>query len=365
VKTVNLFSTRMQQFKYLGWNPSGSFFQHMGVTVELSRSVQYEDITVRFLTLEMMAPGLMWTVGATQAPTEHYDYQKQRTLVYHSLSPLVIARYLTGSRHRKYAWGTTDCQTFALELMQRLAMHGRRLQSYSGSVHIDVMHPKRVTGWDVQLTQHIKALLNRDAKGIMEVKIGADEHECPGSTGAGMAMSEQANRVWSRCTVPLGIAHVEIQVSDNILGAVQQVLDILSDDDAFGEDSIMFLSVPRLSPDLEHGPLSYAEWKTQNKVQFDTHFLLIIIFTVMLLLVVIWFLIKLVTRFSGTEISARSPWRKTVMPLMFAASLLTGTILAPVAVGVFWHFQKKDSDESGETLQKEEIELTGDAAAAD
>jgi len=365
VKTVTLFSTRLEQLKYMGWNPSGSWYQHMGVTVELSRSVQYENITVRFLTLEMMAPGLMWIIGATQAPTEQYDYQKQRTLEYHDLSPSVIARYLTGSRLRKYAWGTTDCQTFSLELMGRLAMHGRRLQANSGSVHVDVMHPKTVTGWEVQLVKHIKALLNRDAKGIMEVKIGADEHECPGSADSVKAMSEQGNRVWSRCAVPLGIAHVEIRVSDTTLGAVQQVLDILSDDDAFGEDSTMFLSVPRLSPDLEHGPLSYAEWKTQNKVQFDAHFVLIVIFTIMVLLAVIWFLIKLVTRFSRTEMSARSPWRKTVMPVAFAASILTGTIAAPVAVGVFWRFQKKDSHESGETLQKEEVELTSDATSAD
>jgi len=327
--------------------------------------VQYEHLTVRFLTLEMMAPGLMWTVGATQALTDYYDYQKQRTLVYHDLSPSVIARYLTGSRSRKYAWGTTDCQTFALELMHRLAMHGRRLQANSGSVHIDVMHPKNGTGWEVQLTQHIKALLNRDRQGIMEVKIGADEQQCPGSAGAVTAMSEHANRMWSHCAVPLGIAPVEIRVNDHILGAVQQVLDIFSDDEAFGEDSMIFLSVPRLSPDLEHGPLSYDEWKTENKLQFDVHFLLTIIFTVLVLLVVIWFLIKLVTSFSGTERSAQSPWRKMVVPVVLSASLLSGTIVAPVAVGVFWCFQKKDSDESGEMFQKEEMELAGDATAAD
>jgi len=365
VKTVTLFSTRLEQLKYLGWNPPGSFFQHMGVTVELSRPVQYEHLTVQFLTLEMMAPGLMWTVGANQAPTEHYDYQKQRTFVYHDLSPSVIARYLTGSRHRKYAWGTTDCQTFAMELMQRLVMHGRRLRANSGSVHVDVMHPKSVTGWEAQLTQHIKALLNRDTKGIMEVKIGADEHECPANAGAMRAMSKQANHLWTRCTEPLGLSHVEIRVSDDILGAVQQTLDILSDDEAFGEDSFMFLSVPQLNPDLEQGPLSYAEWKTQNKVQFDAHFLLIVIFIVMALLVAIWFLIKLVAHISGTEVSARSPWRKTVMPVTFAASLLSGTVVPPLAVGLLWCFQKKDSDESGEASQTGEMELTGDATAAD
>jgi len=174
-------------------------------------------------------------------------------------------------------------------------------------------------------------------------------------------MSEQASRVWSRCAVPLGIAPVEIRVSDDILGAVQQVLDILTDDEAFGEDTMMFLSVPRLSLDLEHGPSSYADWKAQNKFQFDAHFLIVVTFTVVVLLAVIWLLIKLVTDYAGTKISVRSPLRKTLMPATFAASLLTGTIAAPVAVGIFWHFKKKDSDESGGTLQTEEVELTSEA----
>jgi len=100
-------------------------------------------------------------------------------------------------------------------------------------------------------------------------------------------------------------------------------------------------------------------------VQFDAHLALIVIFTGMALLAVIWFLLKLVTRFSGTEMSARLPWRKTVMPLVFAASLLTGTVAGPLVVGVFWRFSKKDSDESSEALQKEEVELTSDAVSAD
>merc|ERR1740123_3004231 len=178
-------------------------------------------------------------------------------------------------------------------------------------------------------------------------------------------MSEKANRVWMSCKTPMAIAPVEIQVSKDILEALQQVLDILSDDEAFGEDSLIFLSVPRLNPDLEQGPLSYAEWKTQNKVQFDAHFLLIVIFIVMALLVAIWFLIKLFAHISGTEVSARSPWRKTVMPVAFAASLLSGTVVPPLAVGLLWSLQKKDSDESGEASQTGEMELTGDATAAD
>merc|ERR1712243_413100 len=101
--------------------------------------------------------------------------------------------------------------------------------------------------------------------------------------------------MWLRCALPLGTAPVEILVRDDILGTLQQVLDILSDDEAFGEDSMLFLSVPRLNPDLEHGLLSYAEWKTQNKLQFDAHFLLTIILSVTVLWVVVWFLFKLVT----------------------------------------------------------------------
>jgi len=235
---------------------------------------------------------------------------------------------------------------------------GRRLQHDLSSIHIDVMHPKLMSGWKVHLARHMKALLNRDANSIFEVKIGADKWQCPQPARAVRAMSEEAYRRWSLCEVPMDIAPVEIRVSNNILGELQQVLDTLSDDDAFGENSLMFLSIPRSSPAHELGP-SYAEFKDQSKVQFDGHFVLIIVISIPVLLVVVWLFIKLVTHFSGDEISARSPLRRAAIPVTFAASLLTGTIAAPVAVGVFWRFRKNDSNEQGEALAREETDDTG------
>jgi len=229
----------------------------------------------------------------------------------------------------------------------------RRLQSETGSIHVDVMHPKRIMGWRSFVTRHFKALLKSNTSHIIKVQVGDDERECPGPTVAVRAMSEQANLVWGSCKMPMAIAPVEIQVSTDILGAAQQVLDILSDDEAFGEESFIFLSVPRLTLAHEHGP-SYAEYKKQTKGQLDALVVFIVIMSILVLLVVIWLLH---TRFSTAEGSARSPWRRAVMPATFMASLLTGTVAAPVAVGVYWRFRKNNSEESAENLATNETEL--------
>jgi len=234
----------------------------------------------------------------------------------------------------------------------------RPLQEEGGSVHVDVMHPTRMMGWESYLTRHIKALLKTESNSIIKVQIGDDEWKCPSPIPSvrATAMSEKANRVWMSCKTPMAIAPVEIQVSKDILEALQQVLDILSDDEAFGEDSLIFLSVPRPSLAHEHR-LSYDEWKRQTAGQLDAHVLLIVIIFILVLLVMIWLLIKLVKRRSGSEISARSPWRKVAMPVAFVTSLLTGTVAAPVAVGVFWHFRRNDSEESRERNAADEAEL--------
>ena len=105
---VTLFTTALQQFEIAGVNPKGSDYQHLGLTFEFSKPVQFDGGSVRFLTLEMMAQGMMWTLNAESAPTTNYNYQKKLTLSYHNLSPNVVARYLAEQQGRRYAVYKTD-----------------------------------------------------------------------------------------------------------------------------------------------------------------------------------------------------------------------------------------------------------------
>jgi len=81
----------------------------------------------------------MWTFNAESEPTTNYDYQKKLSLSYDSLSPKVVARYIAEQQGRRYVYGKTDCQTIAMELASRLALHGRRLSSPSTLTHGPVL----------------------------------------------------------------------------------------------------------------------------------------------------------------------------------------------------------------------------------
>lgn len=126
---ITLFTTALQQFSMAGLNPKHSDYQHLGLTIEFSKPVTFAGGSWRFLTLEMMSSGMMWTLNAESEPTTNYDYQKKLSLSYDSLSPKVVARYVAEQQGRHYVYGKTDCQTIAMELASRLALHGRRLSS--------------------------------------------------------------------------------------------------------------------------------------------------------------------------------------------------------------------------------------------
>jgi len=346
VKAVTLFTTRLEQMRVLGWNPTESQLQHLGVTLELSKPMEYQGLTCRFLTLEMMAGGLMWTVGATAAPGENYEYQQKQTLRYDDLSPAVVARYLAGQRGRTYLWGKTDCQTVALELAQRLALHGRRrLQSSVLSVHAQVIHPAQSTAWPERLAGHIKALLHADETAV-QVLPGEPLGQCPTQVGALKAMSEDANRAWRACDASLTISTVVIGVHAEHLDELITVLDVLSDGEGLGEGSSVFFSLPRVGdPDLEHGP-SFAEWKGMGAAQFDSRFAVSLLAAALILAALVWVIRKLALRLMRLEReSARAPWRRHAAPAVFLLSLLSGTVLLPVAAGTAWHLNRKKQDQ--------------------
>lgn len=349
VKVVTLFTTRLTQLKVMGWNPDSSSLQHLGVTLELSKPVEHQGFTCRFLTLEMMAPGLMWTCGASGAPSENYDYQQKHMLTYDELSPAVVARYIAGQRDRTYSMGKTDCQTVALELAQRLALHGRRLQSSLVSVHVQVMHaaaPAAEATWQNTVDEHIRSLLRGADDMTVQVNVGEAVARCPSPAGSLKAMSEEANAAWESCSSPLALTPIELKVRTEHLDIqeVTRVLDVLSDEDGFGEGSGIFLSLPQVGiTDFEHGP-SYAQWKSLANNQFDMHFALVVVIAGLVLAMLIWVIYKVVQRVTSAESeSARSPWRRYWTPALFLMSLATGTVGAPLMVGA-WHVKsKKDS----------------------
>jgi len=143
---VKFFSTTIVWFKLLGVSPPDSDFQHLGVTLELSKSVKYDGAEWRFLTLELMGSGLMWTLTASTPPATGYDYLKEITMTYDDLSLRMVARYVADKRGQVYRTSSTDCQTFALDLAHRLSLHGRSLHSVpDGSF---VHGPNKVTRFD-------------------------------------------------------------------------------------------------------------------------------------------------------------------------------------------------------------------------
>merc|ERR1712224_188512 len=119
--------------------------QHMGVTLEFSQPVWIGERKWRFLTLEMVANGLMWILSSEAAPEMGYTLQQTSAMTFDELSPKIVARYVAAQQGRTYHVGKANCQTIALELTQRLSLHGRSLQSldqaetgfFHGPTHVE------------------------------------------------------------------------------------------------------------------------------------------------------------------------------------------------------------------------------------
>ena len=127
----------------------------------------------------LMSNGMMWTLGAHSEPKERYDYIKKTSMLYDNLSPRVVARYVAAQRDRTYKFSQTDCQTVALELAQRLSLHGRRLQVGMASVHFNVVHPARGSAWLPHLRQHLRALLHNHGGASLTMTAETSKVGCP------------------------------------------------------------------------------------------------------------------------------------------------------------------------------------------
>jgi len=145
VRSATLFSSTLSQLEAVGLHPKESMLQHMGVTLEFSQPVRLGERKWRFLTLEMVANGLMWILSSETAPELGYALQQTSAMTFDGLSPKIVARYVASQQGRTYHVGKANCQTIALELTQRLSLHGRSLQSleqaetgiFHGPTHVE------------------------------------------------------------------------------------------------------------------------------------------------------------------------------------------------------------------------------------
>lgn len=144
LRVVTLFGTTMSQFKALGINPSDTRKMHMGVTLEFSKPVSLQkggEATWRSVTLEMMVHGLMWTMSEDAALTKGYDYQRKWRAVYDKLDPRVVARFISARRNERYRIGSTDCQTLAIDIADRCALHGVQRDKTFDDMHTSHLRP--------------------------------------------------------------------------------------------------------------------------------------------------------------------------------------------------------------------------------
>jgi hypothetical protein len=354
---VTLFTTALQQLSYAGLNPKGSDLQHLGLTIEFSKPVHYGGGAWRFLSLEMMAQGMMWTLNADSEPTKNYDYQKKLTFSYDSLSPKVVARYLAEQQGRKYKYGTTDCQTVAMELASRLALHGRRLSAgkplVEPVVHTYMIQPVQSNPLPM-LQKKVHQLMRGDTNTV-EVKVEDATAVCPQPMPEIRVMTDEARAAWEACATPLALTPIMFRSPAVDFEELRATLEILSDVEKIHGSRGFFISHPKESKEsLLHGP-THAEYKDLNSAQLNGN-----IFLSLALVVALLVGIFILGRKAAPAITARVPVLKRAgMPVLFGASILSGTILAPVAVGGYWYRRRQEATAGGvpNNLDEQQQEL--------
>merc|ERR1719375_1547978 len=213
LKSVKLFTTTILQLAMIGLNPPSSSHQHLGITLEFSKDVEYAGKKWHFLTLEMMSSGLMWQVTQEAPPAKDYAYQKEISMAYHDLSPRLVARYVADQRDRVYRTGSVDCQTFAVQLAQRLSLHGRSLLA------VDGLGQRTAYAYLIEPSGASKLPALRAALTNMLRRRGVDLHlkaepavlRCPSAAPAWGPMGHAARLAWSACSEPLSLVPVTFQ----------------------------------------------------------------------------------------------------------------------------------------------------------
>jgi hypothetical protein len=358
---VTLFTTALHQFSWAGLNPKGSDYQHLGLTIEFSKPVHFAGGSWRFLTLEMMAQGMMWTVNADSEPTKNYDYQKKLTLTYDNLSPKIVARYLAEQQGRTYQYGKTDCQTVAMELASRLALHGRRLGSQPAFTepvaHTYLILPTKANPVPM-LQKKVYELMRGDTNKV-QLDVQEPTAVCPQPVPQTRVMTDAAREAWAACASPLALTPVSFRSPLPDFEELKTTLEIMSDVETSDGINGFFMSHPMESQaSFLHGP-THAEYKDFNKAQLNG----CIVFT-LLLVAALLVVIAVLARKAAPAISARAPFlKKAAMPLLFGVSVLSGTVFAPFAVGGYWYsrHRKAASAHVQVNMDETEEELTADA----
>lgn len=354
---VTLFTTRITQLKIVGVNPDGSDYQHFGLTLELSQPVTFNDEPVRFITLEMMAQGLMWTLSEN-APSTGYDYVKKSTMTYDDLSLKYVARYLAEQQGRTYVVGVTDCQTLAAELAMRLSLHGRRLASANSgmrTVHAYVMWPTSVS--IRELKHKIYELVAAEERAV-ELQLVQDVATCPTKLPHVQMMSAEAQAAWQACTGELSLTQVSFTTASSNFQELITALEILGDLEAVRGSHGFYLGRPAVSQsELLHGP-THAEYKNLHSNTFDGRFPIVCFVGSVLLLVLIK-AVQTAYRRWGRGFT-RSPW---CVPLVFLISIFSsGTVAVPVAASSWAYRQKKQWAAEEGPIEEENVELVKEGA---
>jgi len=347
VKQVTLFSTALQQFTLVGLNPQDSNYQHLGVTLEFSRPVLLQNISGQFLTLEMVGSGLMWQL-TDKALSAGYNYRKKFSMTYDDLSPAVVARFIADSRGRVYKLGSTDCQTFAAELAQRLALHGRHLTATQPVVSTYLMHPASGHSFEDSL----KDIFQGDAAS-MTVQFDSPVASCPEQISELRVMSEQAQRAWSQCKTPLVFTPATISVAVDDAQDLTNTIEVLRD-----IERSFYVSHPASSPaELLHGP-TFSEYKADHDAQINAWFLVALVIGIALIVAVVTAIRALYTR-SGLQDSAVWQSAKTPLAVTFWFTFLGGTPMVPAAAGIYWWKQRKPNagtDEGAELVATQDVD---------
>lgn len=259
VRSAALFTSTPTQFRLVGLEPSSATWQHMGLVLESSHPVHSFGGVWRYLTLEMMSQGMMWTLSPAVLQ-DGYDYQKLFNLSFDALSFRHIARYL--SRHKKdtYKVGFVDCQTESIQLFRTLQAHGKSVR--------DVVYASLVVSaglsLDVVKTRLGASLFaGADTAGTLHPNINLEllEPSCPGLFPDALPeMSDSARAAWEACAEPLQLMQATVSIAtgngDDVMLAMQTAAHVNRLSSAAGTLMITPVSMNRL---WVHGPQSATD----------------------------------------------------------------------------------------------------------
>jgi hypothetical protein len=346
LKSVVFFTTTLSQFKFFGIEPSPDGYQHWGLLLESSRTVEGLGFAWRYITLEMTSGGMMWTLSMTK-PRDGYDYMRILNMTYDDLSFREVAQYLSYHRDETYMTGVHDCQTEALELFDRLQTHGKHFR--------DVVYLTLVVaaGLDEDtVNEDIRQTLCQNGAFHacdLQIKLEMTASSC----GAALpdvesVLIDRAREVWEACSEPLQLMHAAISVPSGqgslIIETMQTVVHNehpLSVGSKANKTRAFIMAAASLDQVQAPGPKSTTDQKFHNGDHFSTRFVLICLGLVVILSSLLFFIYKLWKRFAGMPRSAREVNIKLSGPKAVGVVAVCTSSIVLFVVGAAWALYNK------------------------